>query len=102
MKKIVIIGGGIAGLASAYYIHKEISKKIPVECIVLESSENFGGKISTLRFDGFIVERGPDSFISQKPQAVELCKELGLENQLIGTNPDHPNTYVCLKNKIKK
>ena len=53
MKKIVIIGGGIAGLAAAYYIHKEISKKIPVECTVLESSENFGGKISTLRFDGF-------------------------------------------------
>ena len=45
MKKIVIIGGGIAGLAAAYYIHKEISKKIPVECIVLESSKNFGGKI---------------------------------------------------------
>ena len=77
MKKIVIIGGGIAGLAAAYYIHEEISKKIPVACTVLESSEKFGGKISTLRFDGFIVERGPDSFISQKPQAVELCKELG-------------------------
>ena len=100
MKKIVIIGGGIAGLASAYYIHKEIAKKIPVECVVLESSENFGGKISTLRFDGFIVERGPDSFISQKPQAVELCKELGLTDQLIGTNSEHPSTYVCLKNKL--
>ena len=100
MKQIVIIGGGIAGLAAAYYIHKEISKKIPVACTVLESSENFGGKISTLRFDGFIVERGPDSFISQKPQAVELCKELGLTDQLIGTNPEHPSTYVCLKNKL--
>ena len=100
MKKIVIIGGGIAGLAAAYHIHEEISKKIPVESIVLESSDKFGGKISTMRFNGFVVERGPDSFISQKPQAIELCKKLGLADQLTGTNPDHPNTYVCLKNKL--
>ena len=100
MKKIVIIGGGIAGLAAAYHIHEEISKSTPVTCTLLESSEKFGGKISTMRFDGFIVERGPDSFISQKPQAIELCKKLGLEDRLTGTSPDHPNTYVCLKNKL--
>ena len=100
MKKIVIIGGGIAGLAAAYHIHEEISKSTPVACVLLDSSEKFGGKISTMRFDGFIVERGPDSFISQKPQAIELCKKLGLEDRLTGTSPDHPNTYVCLKNKL--
>ena len=100
MKKIVIIGGGIAGLAAAYRIHEEISKNTPLECTLIESSEKFGGKISTIRFDGFIVERGPDSFISQKPQAIELCKKLGLEDQLTGTNRNHPNTYVCLKNKL--
>jgi len=100
MKKIVIIGGGIAGLSAAYHIHEEIFKNIPVECTLLESSEKFGGKISTMRFDEFIVERGPDSFISQKPEAIELCKKLGLEGRLTGTSPDHPNTYVCLKNKL--
>ena len=100
MKKIVIIGGGIAGLAAAYHIHEEISRSTPVACTLLESSEKFGGKISTMRFDGFIVERGPDSFISQKPQAIELCKKLGLADRLTGTSPDHPNTYVCLKNKL--
>jgi protoporphyrinogen/coproporphyrinogen III oxidase len=100
MKKIVIIGGGIAGLAAAYHIHEEISKGMPVECILIESSEKFGGKISTIRFDGFIVEQGPDSFIAQKPQAIELCKKLGLEDRLTGTSPDNPNTYVCLKNKL--
>jgi protoporphyrinogen/coproporphyrinogen III oxidase len=100
MKKIVIIGGGIAGLAAAYRIHEEISKNTPVACTLIESSEKFGGKISTIRFNGFIVERGPDSFISQKPQAIELCKKLGLEDQLTGTSPNHPNTYVCLKNKL--
>ena len=100
MKKIAIIGGGIAGLAAAYHIHEEISKSTRVECILLESSGKFGGKISTMRFDGFIVECGPDSFISQKPQAIELCKKLGLADRLTGTSPDHPNTYVCLKNKL--
>ena len=100
MKKIVIIGGGIAGLAAAYRIHEEISQDCPVNCILLESSEKFGGKISTMRFDGFVVECGPDSFISQKPQAIELCKKLGLADQLTGTNPDHSNTYVYLNNKL--
>ena len=100
MKKIVIIGGGIAGLSAAYQIHEEISKNTPLECTLLESSEKFGGKISTVRVDGFIIERGPDSFISQKPEAVALCKKLGLEDHLTGTNLDHPSTYVYLKNKL--
>jgi len=100
MKKIVIIGGGIAGLAAAYHIHKEITRKVSIECTLLESSEKFGGKISTMRFDGFVVECGPDSFISQKPQAIELCKKLGLADRLTGTNPNHSNTYVYLNNKL--
>ena len=94
MKKIVIIGGGIAGLAAAYRVQEEISKGVPYECVLLEGAEHFGGKISTNRFDGFIVERGPDSFISQKPWAIELCKKIGLADSLIGTNPDYPKTYV--------
>ncbi len=94
MKKIVIIGGGIAGLAAAYRVQEEISKGASYECVLLEDSENFGGKISTHRFDGFIVERGPDSFISQKPWAIELCKKIGIGDSLVGTNPDHPKTYV--------
>ena len=73
MKKIVIKGGGIAGLSAAYHIHEETSKSTPVACTLLDSSEKFGCKISTMRFDGFIVEQGPDSFISQTPQAIELC-----------------------------
>lgn len=100
MKKIVIIGGGIAGLAAAYHIHEEIARGISIKCILLESSEKFGGKISTMRFDGFVVERGPDSFISQKPQAIELCQKLGLADRLTSTNPNHPNTYVYLNNKL--
>ena len=91
MRKFVIIGGGIAGLAAAYRLQEEIGKGASLECVALEAADRFGGKIATERFDGFIVERGPDSFISQKPAAIELCKKLGLGHRLVGTNQDGPS-----------
>ncbi|MBT6717093.1 MAG: protoporphyrinogen oxidase [Nitrospina sp.] len=100
MKKIIIIGGGIAGLATAYRIQREIEAGADLECIVLEGSDRFGGKISTEKSDGFVVERGPDSFISQKPAAIQLCKQLGLEDRLTGTNPGAPSTFVYTGGKL--
>ena len=96
----IIIGGGIAGLAAAYRIQEEISHNAQVSCTVLEGSDRFGGKIHTIRRDGFILERGPDSFISQKPAVVELCKKLGIDGHLMGTKTDHPKTFVYLNNKM--
>jgi protoporphyrinogen/coproporphyrinogen III oxidase len=100
MKKIVIIGGGIAGLAAAHRLQEEISNGSKLQCIVLEASEQFGGKIATERFDGFVIERGPDSFISQKPAAIELCKKLGLGDRLVGTNQEQTKTYVYTGKKL--
>ena len=100
MKKIIIIGGGIAGLAAAYRIQKEISEGASLECILLEGGDHFGGKIATKRSDGFIIERGPDSFISQKPAAIQLCQQLGLGDHLVSTNPGTPNTYVYTGGKL--
>ncbi len=100
MKKVIIIGGGIAGLAAAYRIQEEINHNAQVSCTVLEGSDRFGGKIHTLRRDGFILERGPDSFISQKPWAVELCQKLGIGDHLLGTQTDHPQTFVYLNHKM--
>ena len=57
-------------MAAAYRIQKEISEGAPLECILLEGGDRFGGKIATERSDGFVIERGPDSFISQKPAPV--------------------------------
>ena len=99
MKKIIIIGGGIAGLAVAHRIQREINDGSDLECILLEGSDRFGGKISTEKSDGFVIERGPDSFISQKPAAIQLCKQLGLEDRLTGTNPSAPSTFVCIGGK---
>jgi len=66
----------------------------------LETGDQFGGKIATERFDGFVIERGPDSFISQKPAAIELCKKLGLGDRLVGTNKDRTKTYVYTGKKL--
>jgi oxygen-dependent protoporphyrinogen oxidase len=100
MKKIIIIGGGIAGLAAAYCIQKEISEGASLECVLLEGGDRFGGKIATERSDGFVIERGPDSFISQKPAAIQLCQQLGIGDHLVSTNPGTPNTYVYTGGKL--
>ncbi|KAA0273013.1 MAG: protoporphyrinogen oxidase [Chloroflexi bacterium] len=100
--KIVIIGGGIAGLSAAYYAKKNIPE---AEITLLESDSRWGGKISTDRVnfdDGtFIIEGGPDTFLATKPYATALCKELGLGDRLHGTNQKQKNTYVLHCNKLE-
>lgn len=83
-KKVIVIGGGIAGLVAAF----ELSKRRHVELTVLEAAPRVGGKIKTENLDGQIVESGPDSFITTKPEMVELVRELGLEKDLIPTGSD--------------
>ena len=100
MKKIIIIGGGIAGLAAAHRIQREINDGSDFDCMLLEGGDRFGGKISTEKSDGFVIERGPDSFISQKPAGIQLCKQLGLEDRLTGTNPGAPSTFVYTGGKL--
>ena len=82
MAKTVIVGGGIAGLATAFMLRESGS----VDCTVIESAPRWGGKIVSAHQDGFTVEGGPDSFITQKAAALDLCKRLGLGDQLVGSN----------------
>ena len=101
MNRIIIIGGGIAGLSAAYYA----KKKVPdAHITLLESDSRWGGKITTDRValnDGqFIIEGGPDTFLATKPWAVALCNELGLGERLHGTNPHKKNTYVLSKGRL--
>lgn len=94
-KRVVIIGGGIAGLSAAYFLQKKAAgAEIPLQLAILEASSQWGGKITTERVGGFVVEGGPDTFLRTKPWAVTLCRELGLEERLHGTNPEQKNTYV--------
>src|ERR1043165_8477314 len=102
MNRIVIIGGGIAGLSAAYYAKKKLAD---AQVTLIESSDRWGGKITTDRveFDEgqFIIEGGPDTFLATKPYATALCKELGLADRLHGTNPSQKNTYVLHHNKLE-
>lgn len=99
-KHVVIIGGGITGLSAAYELKK--SSNAPLRITVMEKGETFGGKIHTLKRDGFIIEKGPDSFLARKQPIIDLTRELGLEDQLTGTNPNAKKTYILSGGKLHR
>ncbi len=86
---VLIIGGGISGLACAYELGRG-----SVDFLLLEKQKRLGGTIRTEKVDDFILDTGPDAFLTQKPEAVGLCKELDLESRLIPTNPSKRNVFV--------
>jgi oxygen-dependent protoporphyrinogen oxidase len=97
MTQVVIIGGGIAGLAAA---HKLTQTAPHLSVTLIESDSRLGGKIVTDRVDGFVIEGGPDTFLAYKPRGVGLCRELGIENRLHGTNQKIRRTYVMRGGKL--
>ncbi|MFQ6059182.1 MAG: protoporphyrinogen oxidase [Anaerolineae bacterium] len=101
MTRVIIVGGGIAGLATAYYLQEGArAAGIRLEYILIESRPRFGGTIVTDRLDGFVIEGGPDCFLSQKPWALELCQQLGLADRLIGTNDERRKVYVLWQGRL--
>ncbi len=94
MKRVVIIGGGIAGLATAYSLSELAPPGEGIEVVILESKKKVGGNIQTESRDGFIIEGGPDCFLSEKPWAMALCRKLGLGGKLTPTNDRLRKTYV--------
>jgi oxygen-dependent protoporphyrinogen oxidase len=88
---VAIVGAGIAGLATAYFLHKA---RPDLELRVYERSERLGGNVITERRDGFLIDGGPDSFVRTKPDGLLLCKELGLEGEIIGTEPAAQKVYI--------
>ncbi len=98
---ITIIGGGIAGLATAFYLEKrarELGRE--VQYSLLERSDRWGGMIATESVDGFLIEGGPDLLLTQKPAGIQLCKDLGLSDRLISTNNDRQRTFLVRDGKL--
>ena len=92
--EIVIVGGGIAGLTTAYYLEQDAClHNLTIHATIIEKEAKLGGKIATQRQDGFVFEGGPESFVTRKPEAWELCHELGLQDRLVGTTTAGKN-YV--------
>ena len=99
--KLAIVGGGISGLAAAHRALEVARERgIDLELTVLEARERPGGTIATEHSDGFLVESGPDSFISEKPWALALCRRLGVEHRLVRTDDRHRRTFVWHRGRL--
>lgn len=98
-QKVVIIGGGIAGMTTAFYLQKAIQENnLPIESKLIEASHRLGGKMQTVVRDGFTIERGPDSFLARKTSIIRLAKEVGMEHQLVPNSTG--KSYVLVNEKL--
>ena len=100
MKRIAIVGGGISGLAAAFALEERRQAGDALEYAVYESGPRFGGVLATEQVDGCLIEAGPDSFLTEKPWAADLCRRLGMEDQLIGSSDGDRKTYILVKGKL--
>ena len=95
MKRIAIIGAGISGLAAANrLIERTGEKQTPVTITIFEANSRLGGTIQTEHRQGFLIERGPDAFISEKPEALDLARRLGIDSRIIQTNEQHRRSFI--------
>jgi oxygen-dependent protoporphyrinogen oxidase len=98
--RVAIIGGGIAGLAAAYELELARRNGVAMEYQLFEAGARLGGVISSDVVDGTVIERGPDSFLTEKPAAAELCRELGLEAALVPSNDAERKTFILVRNRL--
>ncbi|MEM9195460.1 MAG: protoporphyrinogen oxidase, partial [Myxococcota bacterium] len=97
--RIAIVGAGISGLTAA---HRALELRPDADVVVFEASSRSGGAIATERTDGLIIERGPDSILSDKPAALDLVRRLGIEDEVVGTNPENRGAYVVCRGRLER
>lgn len=101
MKKVVIVGGGITGLTSAYYLQEAAKKAgLALDYVLVEKSDQLGGKIQTAKEHGYIIEGGPDCFVREKPSVTELCAQIGITDKLLPSNDASTGTFVLSGGKL--
>jgi protoporphyrinogen/coproporphyrinogen III oxidase len=100
MKRVAIIGGGIAGLSAAFYLEKARRAGTPLAWTLFEKSGHLGGVIQTEHRDGYVLEAGPDSFLTAKPDGAQLCRDLGIDDQLISSNDAERKTYILVRRRL--
>lgn len=100
MKRIAILGGGIAGLSAAWTLEKARRAGQEIEYRLYEAGGRLGGVIASETIDGCVVEAGPDSFLTEKPAAAQLCREIGLGDELLRSNDAERKTYIVVGKRL--
>jgi protoporphyrinogen/coproporphyrinogen III oxidase len=101
VRRVAIVGAGISGLSAAFALEEQRrNSSAQLEYVLFESSSNVGGVLVTEQVDDCLVEAGPDSFISEKPWAADLCRKIGIGDQLIGSNDSKRKTYILVKGRL--
>jgi oxygen-dependent protoporphyrinogen oxidase len=101
MKRVAIVGGGVAGLAAAYELARLGRDVAAAQVVLFEASTRLGGIVETVREGGFVIECGPDAWVTEKPWARELAEELGLGNEVMASNDAGRKTYVLIDKKLQ-
>jgi len=100
--RVIVIGGGIAGLAAAHrLIELNKDRSLDLAVALVDASPRLGGCIATERVNDFLVEGGPDSFITEKPSALRLCERLGLTSRLVSTQSAYQKIHVVHRGKLE-
>jgi protoporphyrinogen/coproporphyrinogen III oxidase len=100
MKRIAIAGGGISGLAAAYELEKRRQAGAKLAYVLYEAGTRWGGVLRTEVVDGCVIEAGPDSFLTEKSWTADLCREIGLGEQLIGSKDGERKTYILVNGRL--
>jgi oxygen-dependent protoporphyrinogen oxidase len=100
MKRIAIVGGGVAGLTAAYELARQARHGAAMQVVLFEASPRLGGIVETVREGGFVMECGPDAWVTEKPWAKDLAEELGLGDELMASKDAGRKTYVLIGNRL--
>jgi oxygen-dependent protoporphyrinogen oxidase len=100
-RRVAVVGGGVAGLAAAYELARLARDGAAVQCTLFEASPRLGGIVETVREGGFVIECGPDAWVSEKPWARELAEELGLGDEVMASNDAGRKTYVLIDKRLQ-
>ena len=99
--RLVVVGGGVSGLAAAHRATELARERgIALDLTLIEGAERLGGIVHTERRDGVLIEGGADSFISEKPWALALCRRLGVEDRLVRTDDRYRSAFVVYGGRL--
>lgn len=101
--RVAVVGGGVAGLATAYFLERRATESgRSLDCTLVEADHRLGGKVVTHEESGFVIEGGPDSFLTQKPWAIDLCRKLGLGDQIVPTNDASRRVFILWRHRLHR